>query len=152
MCGKLEQTRNICVASTCSWRNLGSASHTVIKSHMTRRRDILRPWTWCVETAVQSPWHPARVRELILTRSGIARTQTAERSGTIAQCSSVSRSRQAREDREVSGPGDTEASHLATKCSARSCCWPHPMSVFGKMGGGDTGTVCVILETRLFQN
>lgn len=124
-----------------------------------RRRDILRPWMWCAETAVQSPWHPAQMHELNLTGSSIAQTQTAEWSRTIAQCSSVSRSHQAREDREVSRLGETEASHLATKSSAwswlswgRSCCWPYPMSALGRMGGGNTGTVCVIFATRLFQN
>lgn len=155
MCGKFEQIRNICMASTCSCRNLGSTSCTVMKSHITRRQDILQPWTRCTETAVRSLWPPAQMHELNLSRSSGVHTQTEERSNVIEQHSSVSRSHQAREDGEVSRLGETEALHLVTKCSARpwlsrvrSCYWPYPMSALGRTGERDTGTVCVIFATR----
>lgn len=107
------------------------------KSHMTRRRDIPQPWTWCP----RQPCRPRGIRPDARAKPKREQHRTNPDCGTVyvpEQRSSGPRSHQAREDREVSRLGETKASHLVTKRSARSwlsrvrsCCWPYSMSALG---------------------
>lgn len=111
------------------------------KSHMTRRRDIPQPWTWCPRQLCR----PRGIRPDARAKPKREQHRTNPDCGTVyvpEQRSSGPRSHQAREDREVSRLGETKASHLVTKRSARSwlsrvrsCCWPYVMSALGRMGG-----------------